>query len=154
MRKPDKMYYNLEQIKLMSKGTFFDPSHTKHDIQVSAWMDHVIILNNENKLRVYKFVPAGRVQFENVALPENVHTVGQAQKFIEKKESELKPISDAQIESIVVEGVNEMYGMIQKKIGVETGDNAGLYHSGSDIEKILFDFFKKYVEFERRQTEV
>lgn len=65
---------------------------------------------------------------------------------------ELKPITKDEIESIVEDGVNAMYKAIQDKIGVTTGDNAGIYHSGSDIEEKITEFFVGYVRHEKKNN--
>lgn len=65
----------------------------------------------------------------------------------------LKPISKEEIEEIVSRNVNAIYREIQQKIGVETGDIAGLYHSGSEIEDQMVYFFQQYFWFEKDNNE-
>jgi hypothetical protein len=64
--------------------------------------------------------------------------------------SELNPITKDEIESIVSENVNAIYKAIQDKIGITTGDNAGIYHSGTKMEEQIVDFFVEYVRFEKK----
>lgn len=58
-------------------------------------------------------------------------------------------LKDAEIKSIIDEAVNDIYRKIQEKMGVKYGDNAGIFHSGNDIDEKLFNHFKAYVGFEQ-----
>jgi hypothetical protein len=53
---------------------------------------------------------------------------------------------------LVDEAVNGIYKAIQDEIGVTTGDDAGIFHSGDGdkLEEELKAHFHEYVDFEKR----
>lgn len=54
-----RCFYNLAHMKIMDQGTFFDPSHLKDDAEMLAWMNHVIIRKQDNRINIYVFNGTG-----------------------------------------------------------------------------------------------
>lgn len=75
-----KCIYNLAQMKIMDQGTFFDPSHTKDDAEVEAWLNHVIVRKNDGRINIYVFIGTG---LKPTGLKAT--TMDEAKKLVEEK---------------------------------------------------------------------
>lgn len=60
----------------------------------------------------------------------------------------IKRLARNKLRSIVDEGVNNIYRELQREMGVDSGDVAGLFHSGTAIDAQAIEHFTKYCEFE------
>ncbi len=76
--------FNLAQMKIMADkdSTFFDKSHTKDDIFVKAWLNHVIVAKSDGRVLIYEFT--GR-RFKPTAFTQKAKCVEDAEEIIEKE---------------------------------------------------------------------
>jgi hypothetical protein len=73
-------FYNLAQMKIMDRGTFFDKDHLKDDAEMLAWMNHIIVRKQDDRINVYEFNGTGLKPTGFKAA-----TVEEAKKLIEDK---------------------------------------------------------------------